>query len=483
MNDIINNIQQYLSIDKWVDHTNCITENCLFFFIKPSVINIEDQHNRINFIVNKLPNITFYLCPVDIKTIEYPSNVIVLDPLNLEEYQYLVKQKYYLKPDKIIGVTGSSGKTSTVNFIHQTYQNHNKKSSYIGTNNCSIDINNYQLEFPISYLAFHEFLHKSKENHCDISVLECSNYTIQQHRIKYIKLDAVIFTSFAEDHQDCHASFLDYFLTKIQLINYLKPQGKIIINNNISYFKSLLPLIKQPVYLINNLLDFHNLNNYNLPQNEDNSFFVFFENNQVTINNQWSIPIDNLYNFLQINNIIMASITYFLLENSVPNNFNYEILPSRFEIFENKNNQTIAIIDYSHSIEKVKYFINMIKKAMNIFFHRKKIAVLIGIGSKENNQRFSRLLWLVNEVDHMILSVDNIIGAFDLEKYTNIMEEFSNVIYIPNREDAIKYLFNKYGNEDYILCCLGFGQGNTLIKNNEIIDYSEIEHIKNLINC
>jgi UDP-N-acetylmuramyl tripeptide synthase len=481
MSKIILNIDYYLDIYDWIDHTDFIKENCLFFFIKPSMVSLEKQQDRINFIFSKLPNIKFFLCPVDIKSMDYPKNIQLLPPLTLEEYQYLVEKKYYLKPKKIIGITGSSGKTSTVNFLYQTYINNKKKASYIASNNCSININNYKKEHPISYLCFHEFLHKSFQNDCEIAILECTNYTIQQQRIKYIQLDLVIFTSFAEDHQDVHHSFLDYFMSKVQLINFLKPDGIILINNNISFFHSLLPLIKQKVFLINNLLDFHNVNLSYTPNNQDNNFFIFFQNNQVKINNDWLIPVDNWYNFLQINNIIIANIGYFLLENSISNNYKYEIIDSRFEIFENKKNHIISILDYSHSIEKVKYFINMIKKSMNIFFPSRKIIVLSGIGSKEINQRFERILWLTDHVDYLVVSLDNIYGNFDVDKYINKLQEYSNVTFITNRQEAVEYIFKKYGNEKYILCFLGLGSGSTLIYQDKIIKYNELQLIKDLI--
>ena len=470
----------YLSIEHWVDRTDYIQDGYLFFFIKPQ-FQQDKIHERIQFIIDRMPkDKKFFLCPVDIYNFNYPSNVIVLETINMEKYHQLIKTKFYDKPEKIIGITGSSGKTSTMNFLYQTYKK-THTVGYIGSNNCSIDIINYTKDHPISMLGFYEFLHKAASQ-CCVAILECTSYNIDQNRIKDIALDGVIFTSFNEDHLDFHKSFLDYLLSKIKLINYLKPQGIVIINHNIKVMDSLLNLIQQPVFLIENLWDFSNFYNQtnNILFNKNiQSIPLHMDNNTFTVNNQWSCSLDN--NFLwQFNNIAMAMVSYWLLENTIPTNSQWTTIEGRFNLLE--KNAIKVIIDFCHSFEKVQYCINMIKKYLEIMGESRKIVIVIGIGSKEINQRFSRLLWLTGVVDQIILTLDNIHGNFFYEPYVDTMLEYPNVTFIEQREAAVNYALENYGNKDYIIGCLGLGDSDQLVNKNIIIPYNEYNFIKSRLN-
>jgi UDP-N-acetylmuramyl tripeptide synthase len=469
----------HYSIDHWVDRTDYIQDGYLFFFIKPQ-FNQEKIQERINYIIDLMPrDKEFFLCPVDIYQGNYPSNITVFPPITLDHYHQLIQKKFHKKPEKIIGITGSSGKTSTMNFLYQTYKQR-VPSAYIGSNNCSIDIINYTKDHAISMLGFYEFLHKAAGH--AVAILECTSYTIGQNRIKDIPLDGVIFTSFNEDHGDFHGGFLDYLLSKIKLINYLKPNGIVIINHNIKVMDSLLNLITQPVFLVENLWDFSNFYNQknNIIFNKNiQTIGVHMDKNTVTVHNQWTFTLEN--NFLwQLNNIAMALVSYWLLENEIPSNFQWQAIEGRFNLLE--KNDIKVVVDFGHSIEKVQYAINMIKKYLDMIQEPRKIAVVIGIGSKEINQRFPRLLWLAGAVDEIILTVDNIYGDFSIEPYVDMMMEYNNVTFMGHRQEAVQYGLNHYGNKDYIIACLGLGDAEQLTNKDIIMDYNEHTFIKNLLN-
>ena len=469
---------KFFEIDHWIDHTNNIQSGCLFFFIRPKTIRDDKIDERIKNIIKKLPtNINFYLCPVDLSHYQYPENIIVLKTINYNEYEHLVQEKYYKVPQKVIGITGTSGKTSTVNLLKTIYENNGIKSVYVGTTGCSIKINNYDSNIPMSYLAFHELLHKSVEDNVEIVILECSSYGIQQGRINNIEFDAVVFTSFSEDHIDFHKSLLDYFLTKVSLINYLKKNGVVFINHNIKLMASFLNLINHPVFLIENLWDFTNFHNEDYNVN-------FFDNikkipieihkNIVKIQDKWEFNFEKK-DIFQINNLTMAAIIFWLLENKIPVVKNSEI-HGRFNEFTKKD--ITIFIDYCHSLEKVKYFINMLKKYLLLNNFNKKIVIVVGIASKEIETRFKRLIWLANNVDYIILTNDNMFNDFNPQKYIDIMTTYPNVTYIADRQEGITHAIENYANENYIIGCIGIGESINLQINNQIIEYNEYSFIK-----
>ena len=175
----------------------------------------------------------------------------------------------------------------------------------------------------------------------------------------------------------------------------------------------------------------------------------------------------------------MAVVSYWLLENIIPQSFPWLPLEGRFKLIE-KNNIKV-MVDFCHSMEKVQYAIAMMEKYLATVGPR-KIVIVIGIASKEISQRFQRILWLTQQVHQVILTLDNIHGNFDFQPYVAMMEEYSNLIFIENRQEAVKYAINNYGNGNYFIGCLGLGESSQLKKNSTVLDYNEYTFINNLLN-
>jgi hypothetical protein len=91
-------------------------------------------------------------------------------------------------------------------------------------------------------------------------------------------------------------------------------------------------------------------------------------------------------------------------------------------------------------------------------------------------------LWLTGVVDQIILTLDNIHGNFSYETYVDTMLEYSNVTFIEQRQVAVNYAIDHYGNKDYLIGCLGLGDSDQLVNKNTIIPYNEYNFIKSRLN-
>ena len=122
---------------------------------------------------------------------------------------------YSKKPNNLIAVTGTNGKSSIANFFHQILQLNNKSVSSIGTLGVAINKKKYVTSnTTLNSLSINKYLQIIKKNRINNVILEASSHGLKQHRLDYIKFDLGIFTNLSRDHLDYHKSFKDYLKSK-----------------------------------------------------------------------------------------------------------------------------------------------------------------------------------------------------------------------------------------------------------------------------
>ena len=121
---------------------------------------------------------------------------------------------------KIVGVTGTKGKTSTVWMIWKMFTADGKKCGLIGT--IEVCYGTWQQTIrnttPESY-ELYEILRKMVDQGCQYVVMEVSSQALKLHRVDGIMFDAAVFTNLREDHIGAgeHADFAEYMACKHRL--------------------------------------------------------------------------------------------------------------------------------------------------------------------------------------------------------------------------------------------------------------------------
>lgn len=124
---------------------------------------------------------------------------------------------------KFIGVTGTNGKTSTVNFARQILNQKKINNITIGTLGVTKNenkVNDFSLTSP-SYIDFRKTLYVNSEKNYVI-VFEMSSHALDQKRFFEIKLNSAGWTSFTQDHLDYHKTMEEYFNAKAKIFDYLE---------------------------------------------------------------------------------------------------------------------------------------------------------------------------------------------------------------------------------------------------------------------
>lgn len=126
---------------------------------------------------------------------------------------------------KVIGVTGTDGKTTTVNMIYRILKAAGKKVSMISTINAVVGGKTYDTGFHVtspSSFAVAKFAKMAKENGDEYLILEVTSHALDQYRFWGIKFDVGVITNITHEHLDYHKTFENYLQTKLSLIQNSK---------------------------------------------------------------------------------------------------------------------------------------------------------------------------------------------------------------------------------------------------------------------
>lgn len=119
---------------------------------------------------------------------------------------------------KVIGVTGTNGKTSICHFLAQVLNKKGYKTAVMGTVG-----NGFLGELEVSSLTtmdvlrVHEKLHEFSKKQADFVCMEVSSHSLAQHRIDGVEFFCAVFSNLTQDHLDYHASMEEYARCKALL--------------------------------------------------------------------------------------------------------------------------------------------------------------------------------------------------------------------------------------------------------------------------
>lgn len=141
---------------------------------------------------------------------------------------------------KIIGLTGTNGKTTTTHLIAEILNRNGKKSGVIGTNGVFFD--NKTKHFPLT-TPDADFLHKTfKEMHeagVEFVVMEVSAHAIAQKRINGINFEIGMLTNITQDHLDYFKTFEKYEKTKLSFFTKNHMKKAVVCSDDLSACKLL----------------------------------------------------------------------------------------------------------------------------------------------------------------------------------------------------------------------------------------------------
>lgn len=140
----------------------------------------------------------------------------------------------------VIGVTGTSGKSTTVDLITKILEESGEKVASISTARFKIGYkewkNNLKMTMPGRFVI-QKFFKQALKEKCRYVVLEVSSEGVKQSRHKFIKFDCAVFTNLSPEHIESHGSFEKYRNAKLKFFKVVKNKHIINIDDeNAKYF-------------------------------------------------------------------------------------------------------------------------------------------------------------------------------------------------------------------------------------------------------
>lgn len=206
--------------------SNEVKEGYLFVAIKGFTV---DGHNFIEDAIKNGATAVMVEEGSDLKSIKFKEDTIIIIAKSTREGLAIVSSNFYNNPStkfKLIGVTGTKGKTTTTYMIKEILEKAGQKVGLIGTIATYINgkkIKDSERTTPES-LELQQLFAQMVEEGVETVVMEVSSQSLKLNRVAGCNFDIVIFTNFSEDHISPkeHPDMEDYFNSKLKLFEMCK---------------------------------------------------------------------------------------------------------------------------------------------------------------------------------------------------------------------------------------------------------------------
>lgn len=405
----------------------------------------------------------------------YPVETLLVD--NTKEYlvKYLYENYYQeIKDLKLIGITGTNGKTTTCMLLHNMLNMLGRKTAYIGTN--GFYINKFIKELPNTtpeILDIYELLIEAKKEGCEFVCIEASSHGLDQKRLAGLKFNYAIFTNLTHEHLGYHKTMEKYALAKQNLFKMLRNNKYAIINNDDKYKEYFLLKENNNITYSFTKGDYY-IKDYQITSSHS-TFKVINKNKEYTFTTKL-LGKHNIYNSLA-SIIVLNKIGYSFEE--INNVLTIVSGPKgRMENISYNNNN--IIIDYAHTPDGIA---NVLKTAKEL--KPNQIITIMGCGGGTGSDREKRSTMgkLVLELSNKtIFTNDNPRDEEPNQIINDLLKEKTNNNYIIelDRKKAIEQGIKMLTNND-ILLILGKGHENYQTIGNKKTHFSDKETVEEII--
>lgn len=400
-------------------------------------------------------------------------------PYPRKELAKLLNQFYGYPTEnlKIIGVTGTNGKTTTTHMIEKIFKKAGYKTALIGTLGIKTD-DNYipsKLTTPDSEYLYEQFC-KFKENGIEVAIMEVSSHGLKFYRTYGVDFDVAIHTNIDMDHLDFHKSFEDYLKSKKRLFDSLRRNRLAIINIDDENATKLLEGNRNALTISYGLNTKATITASSINIQEGLNFSVCIQRSIATVSGREydsqefniSTRLSGLYNVYNSLAAISCSLYYGIEIDIIQEAFKeVEGVSRRFEKIYNKN--FTVIDDFCHNPASYQAVLDTVRSINydNLII----VNALRGSrGIKINSYNAEVLSAWYNTLDYpkIILSLgEDVVSQKDkvkkeeLEEYSSVFER-NNIEYevYNNLTDSIKRAINEVSSGDIILLLGPQGMNN-----------------------
>lgn len=360
---------------------------------------------------------------------------------------------------KIIGLTGTNGKTTTTYLIRQILMLKGTRCDLIGTN--QIIIGNEEIESsrttPESLELF-EIFAKMAESGGEYVVMEVSSHSLVLDRVYGVEFETAVITNITQDHLDFHKTMDEYAKAKAILFSMSKTAA---VNLDDEYKDLILKECKGKTLTYS--IDAPSLvKAENIKMSERGVIFSIAKNGE---NHEMRLGIPGRFSVYNALAAICACENIGISDEDISKGLVLaKPIKGRIEVVHINSPYTV-IIDYAHTPDGVTNIISAVRG-----FARKKVITVIGCGGNRDSAKRPKMGHIAEELsDMVIVTSDNPRCEEPSEIIKDILAGMTkdNHIVVENRREAIKKAMEIASEGDIIILA---GKGHET--------YQEINHVK-----
>ncbi|MCF7869543.1 MAG: UDP-N-acetylmuramoyl-L-alanyl-D-glutamate--2,6-diaminopimelate ligase [Candidatus Omnitrophica bacterium] len=463
---------QNLIITDIADDSRFVKKGSIFFVIEKPNFDIFSVLKKIEKKVK--------IYAVDLKNKDRIKKMAINKPViylkGIENHFYQAVKKFY-KPKlnlKIIGITGTNGKTSTAYFLHQLFKKNGKKTAFFGTIGYFIGSSKYKINHTTAdFLTLYKMIKKVSQKKINYLIMEVSSHSIAQERIKGLNFTRCVFTNLSRDHLDYHKTMDSYF--KIKKSFFFQSNCYSVVNNNCLYGKKILSSLNKKIsYGVKSNSDYQ-AKNIKLFKNRT-KFDLVWNNRVFPVSTKLS-GYHNILNILAA--LASAHSLRFSLDKLVKTVPSLKRAKGRFqEIAQN------IFIDYAHTPEGLEHILSSLQD-----IGYEKIISVFGCGGQRDKGKRKIMGKISSQLaDVTIITSDNPRGEDPSYICKQIKKGCLNNRFkvIINRKEAIRKAILLYRNKKEIgqkVCVLVAGKGHEdcQILKNKKVPFQDSKTIKSIL--
>lgn len=377
---------------------------------------------------------------------------------------------------KLIGVTGTNGKTTVASMIFTILSLAGKKCGLMGTvrNNICGKESQGELTTPDCF-EMHEMLRRLYDWGAEYCVIEASSQGLSQQRLHGMNFHMGILTNISEDHLDYHGDMQSYVMAKAQLFSHC---DKSIINIDDEYKDVFIKASSGKVItysMKNNSADFVAKCQKSDENGSDYAVIADYLIHRIKINMPGEFNI--------MNSLAAVAAGYecdVSLDGCAHALRNFSGVKGRMEIVPTSTEYKV-IIDYAHTPDSLKKALLTLKN-----FTHSKIITVFGCGGDREKEKRSKMGDIASQLsDIVVVTSDNPRSENAIDIIDDILSGIKSdkkTVYIhENRVKAIEYALKIASKGDIILLA-GKGHELTQKSGDEVIPMDEREIVLNYLN-
>lgn len=453
-----------------------VTMGSLFACIKGAKV---DGHDFVNQAIDKGA-----VAILAEKEVAVPDNVSLIIVEDVREIIKTIVPYFYNYPARsmrVIGITGTNGKTTTSYLTRNILRSAGYKVGVIGTIQIMIEDEILPIENTTpDIIELQKILYKMFEKGIDYVVMEISSHALELERIISCEIDVAAFTNLTQDHLDFHKSIENYTKAKAKLFTLLgksdnvKQSKSAVINIDDNASESMLEAVCEGVnvitYGINNEAS---LKAENLKVLAKGACFDIIGDFGVVSLNLKITGIFNVYNVMTAVGIALAEkIDITVIKEALENS---DCVAGRFELVD-EGQAFSVIVDYAHTPDGLE---NILKTAKQIAKNR--IITVFGCGGDRDRTKRPIMGRIATELSDIVIATSDNPRSEDPNFILSEIEEgiipvLGNKKYekIPERYEAIKKAIDIATNDDIVIIA-GKGHENYQILKTKTIHFDDRE--------